>query len=68
MESTGVAGGVQISEDTHRLLNPETAALFQRRSELEVKGKGRMSTWVGLMHSGHPTALEAAAGLGAAGQ
>jgi adenylate cyclase len=46
MESTGVPGSVQISDDTYRLLAPQLAAQFEQRSELEVKGKGVMSTWV----------------------
>lgn len=44
MESTGLPGRVQVSEATHALL----AAHFQleERGEIEVKGKGKMRTYL----------------------
>ena len=45
MESTGVPGLVQISADTHGLLG-DMADHFEPRGEIEVKGKGRMATFV----------------------
>jgi adenylate cyclase len=43
MESHGVAGRVQVSESTRRLLG-ETF-LLEERGALEVEGKGEMKTW-----------------------
>ncbi|MBX3578078.1 MAG: adenylate/guanylate cyclase domain-containing protein [Rhizobiaceae bacterium] len=43
MESTGLAGRIQVSEPFHRAV----AGRFrcEPRGEIDVKGKGRMSTW-----------------------
>jgi hypothetical protein len=46
MESTGLPGHVQISEDTHALLAAAAAGRFRPRGEIEVKGKGLMRTFV----------------------
>jgi class 3 adenylate cyclase len=43
MESTGVAGRVQVSEETHRRLGPDFQ--FEPRGEVEIKGKGRLRTY-----------------------
>ena len=43
MESTGVAGRIQISPDTAELLRASFDV--ERRGEVEVKGKGLMETW-----------------------
>jgi class 3 adenylate cyclase len=44
MESSGVSGRIQVTEETRRLLADRYP--FLRREDVEVKGKGRMSTWV----------------------
>lgn len=46
MESTGVPGRVQISDDTFRLLGPELAGQFEVRGQVDVKGKGAMCTYL----------------------
>jgi adenylate cyclase len=43
MESHGVAGRVQVSESTRRLLGE--AFLLEERGALEVEGKGELKTW-----------------------
>jgi len=43
MESHGVAGRVQVSESTRRLLG--ASFLLEERGTLEVEGKGEMKTW-----------------------
>ena len=43
MESHGIAGQIQVSESTYRLLNQEYE--FYERGVIEVKGKGEMRTW-----------------------
>ena len=43
MESHGVAGRVQVSESTRRLLGEPF--LLEERGALEVEGKGEMKTW-----------------------
>jgi guanylate cyclase len=43
MESSGVPGCIQVTEETCRLLAGRYP--FQRREGVEVKGKGVMSTW-----------------------
>ena len=43
MESTGVAGRIQISPETADLLRGQFE--LERRGEVEVKGKGLMETW-----------------------
>ena len=44
MESHGVPGGIQVTERAHRRL--ADAFLFEERGEIEVKGKGRMRTYL----------------------
>ena len=44
MESSGVSGSIQVTEETRRLLADRYP--FLRREGVDVKGKGRMSTWV----------------------
>lgn len=43
MESHGVAGKIHVSENTCRLL--KTKYNFEKRGEIEVKGKGKMTTY-----------------------
>lgn len=43
MESHGIAGLVQVTEDTRRLLGE--LFLFEERGVIEIKGKGNMRTW-----------------------
>jgi adenylate cyclase len=43
MESQGQPGAVQVSEPTYRLLKEKYE--FEQRGEIEVKGKGRMTTY-----------------------
>jgi len=43
MESHGVAGRVQVSESTRRLLG--APFLLEERGALEVEGKGELKTW-----------------------
>ena len=47
MESTGVPGHVQCSEDTHAQLGA-LQARFRLRGEIPVKGKGTMRTFLGI--------------------
>ncbi|QIE56428.1 adenylate/guanylate cyclase domain-containing protein [Pikeienuella piscinae] len=44
MESTAPAGEIQVTEAVHDLLAADFA--FAARGEIEVKGKGRMRTWL----------------------
>jgi class 3 adenylate cyclase len=44
MQSSGVPGCVQVTDETHRLLGDRYA--FEAREGVEVKGKGTMSTWM----------------------
>jgi adenylate cyclase len=43
MESTGVAGRIQVSEETFELLKDDF--VLEPRGEGGVKGKGVISTW-----------------------
>jgi hypothetical protein len=43
MESSGIPGCIQVTEDTRRLLADRYP--FERRDGVEVKGKGPMTTW-----------------------
>jgi len=43
MESHGVAGKIQVTENTYRILKDEF--IFEPRGIIDVKGKGRMETW-----------------------
>src|SRR5262249_1737820 len=44
MESTGVPGRVQISTETYQRVNDEFDC--ESRGDIDVKGKGRMTTWL----------------------
>ncbi len=44
MESHGVPGAIQVSDECRRLL--ESKFRLSRRGEIEVKGKGIMQTWL----------------------
>ncbi|GLI65786.1 hypothetical protein VaNZ11_009402 [Volvox africanus] len=46
MESTGVPGAIQISEDTYMALPESSRALWTCRGEVEVKGKGLLRTYL----------------------
>ncbi|GIM13643.1 hypothetical protein Vretimale_16709, partial [Volvox reticuliferus] len=46
MESTGVPGAIQISEDTYMALPEASRALWTCRGEVEVKGKGLLRTYL----------------------
>jgi len=43
MESTGVAGKVQVSQATYERLKDQF--VLEERGQIDVKGKGRMRTW-----------------------
>ena len=43
METTGVSGMIQVSDDVYRRLKNEFE--FEERGATEVKGKGVMQTW-----------------------
>ena len=43
MESHSLPGRIQVTETTYRRLKGKYA--FERRGEIDVKGKGRMATW-----------------------
>jgi adenylate cyclase len=43
MESTGIPGRIQVTQQVHERLRAKFA--FEARGLIEVKGKGRMSTW-----------------------
>ena len=61
MESTGVAGAVQVSDATYRLLRDEYA--FESRGTIHVKGKGDMAAW--LLTGRQPAGIIGPAGVGA---
>jgi class 3 adenylate cyclase len=44
MESHGVPGAIQVSDDCRRLLDGKFK--LSRRGEIDVKGKGKMETWL----------------------
>ena len=46
METSGVDGQVQVSEATYDLVKLVPDLKFEPQGELEVKGKGKMSTWL----------------------
>ncbi len=48
METTGVAGKIQISQSVYERLNDQF--VVEARGEIEVKGKGSMQTWFLLGH------------------
>lgn len=43
MESTGIAGSVQITDATYQLVH--TTLTCEERGMVDVKGKGQMRTW-----------------------
>jgi class 3 adenylate cyclase len=59
MESTGLPGRVQVSEPMQRALAPKFDV--QDRGELEVKGKGRLHTWLLIGRKASPLPSSAAA-------
>ena len=44
MQSQGLAGKIQVTEVTYKCLRDEF--LFEKRGEIEIKGKGKMTTYV----------------------
>jgi adenylate cyclase len=44
MESTGVPGRIQVAPETYRRVLDEFE--FEEREPVEVKGKGKMTTWL----------------------
>ncbi|MHC5913032.1 MAG: adenylate/guanylate cyclase domain-containing protein [Nostoc sp.] len=44
MESQGIAGKIQVTEDIYKCLCNEF--LFEKRGEIELKGKGKMTTYL----------------------
>ena len=44
MESQGIAGKIQVTENTYKCLCGEF--VFEKRGEIEVKGKGKMITYL----------------------
>ncbi|BBD66239.1 adenylate/guanylate cyclase [Nostoc commune NIES-4072] len=44
MESQGIVGKIQVTEDTYKSLCNEF--LFEKRGEIEVQGKGKMTTYL----------------------
>jgi adenylate cyclase len=44
MESTGVPGRIHVSPETYALVSDQFA--FESRGPIDVKGKGKMSTWL----------------------
>ena len=44
MESSGEAGEIQVTDRVRRALEPDF--LLRRRGEIEIKGKGRMTTYL----------------------
>ena len=57
MESTGIPGQVQMSEDTYQLVRRRFRC--QRRGAIEIKGKGEMDTYMllGAVGGGGPEAI-----------
>jgi guanylate cyclase len=64
MESSGVAGRIQVTEATYRRLRDKYR--FEPRGEIEVKGKGRMHTYflVGRLEAPAPAQVVAASADG----
>ncbi|MEH2178974.1 adenylate/guanylate cyclase domain-containing protein [Nostoc sp.] len=44
MESQGIAGKIQVTENTYKCLCDQF--VFEKRGEIEVKGKGKMTTYL----------------------
>jgi class 3 adenylate cyclase len=43
MESHGIPGRTQLTEQTYDLIRDEFEC--EKRGEIEIKGKGKMTTW-----------------------
>ncbi len=56
MESTGVPGAIQVSESVYQGLRGKYE--FEERGPIEVKGKGKLSTWI-LREENVPTGASA---------
>ena len=46
MESTGLAGEIQVSSATYTLLKDEEEFVFTKRGKVEMKGKGHQTTYL----------------------
>lgn len=57
MESTGIAGSIQVSETAYERLRGDFR--FQRREHVMVKGKGEVTTYILLGETSGTTAPEA---------
>ena len=53
MESTGVVGKIQISEETFECLSVTNEFIIEERGEVEVKGKGSVKTYFLIDYSPH---------------
>lgn len=51
MESTAPKGEIQVTEQMHSVVGDQFD--FEPRGEIEVKGKGKMSTWILKSRKGH---------------
>jgi len=45
MESNGVPGRVNISQDTYEQLKDDPGFIFESRGKINVKGKGELQMW-----------------------
>jgi adenylate cyclase len=63
MESTGVAGKIQVSQDVYERLKDEFA--LEDRGPIDVKGKGRMLTWFLMGRRTPAAAVQSTAGASA---
>ena len=52
MESTSLAGRLQISEDTYALVADSEDFSWEKRGRVEMKGKGKVETY--LLNSAYP--------------
>ncbi|MDZ8225953.1 adenylate/guanylate cyclase domain-containing protein [Nostoc sp. ChiVER01] len=50
MEYQGIAGKIQVTEDTYKFLRNEF--VFEKRGEIEVQGKGKITTYLLIAHKG----------------
>ena len=53
MESTGVPGRIQVSPETYDEVQHQFA--FESRGPIDVKGKGKMTTWLLMQQQRAPT-------------
>ena len=51
MESNGKAGKVNISRATYELLKNDSQFTFEKRGNIDVKGKGEMEMWFVILDS-----------------